>query len=210
MLLLQTEVISIFENEIVSTQQITLEQEVIQSPSASIPPEQIVSPTPGNDALEVSKESDSNRLDRESAGSYKHSGSERLEIWNTGLQAVVSSPRIFLFGVGNDNILQVCQTINTNAGDIYSNMHNIYLQVLLGSGVFSLIIFLSYFIVLFKQVVKNRSSSVMFWGSVNFAFLISGLFDSNLLYFMNLLSTASFWFFLGMLNQSLSEVKDKE
>mgnify|MGYP001053667979 CR=1 FL=1 len=158
--------------------------------------------------VDISDNTDS--LDRDNIGSYERSGNERIAIYKTGIKTVISSLKILLFGVGNNNILSACRMIDPSVSELYANMHNIYLQVLLGSGIFSLITFLALFIYLGAKVLNKRSSETYFWGSVCFAYLVSGLFDSNLLYFMNLLGTASFWFFLGMLNNSLDNKSDND
>ena len=145
----------------------------------------------------------------------------RLSIWKNGLKIVLENPKNFLFGVGNENIKENSIRISGVENDIFSNMHNIYLQIFVGSGIVALICFLLYFISLFKKhltVIRIGSSKNMdkltYLGTVVVAFLISGLFDSSLLYLFNLFITMSFWlsvyFYTTLINNELEYSNEKK
>lgn len=125
----------------------------------------------------------------------------RLDIWKQGIKLSVSSAENFFLGVGNNNIYNEIMKINPNATSIYSNMHNIYLQILVGSGIMALLSFIVFFIRIFFKYLKyiyinkniDNYKNSFYWLTIILAFLISGLFDSNLIYFMNVFMTTSFW-----------------
>ena len=78
----------------------------------------------------------------------------RLDIWKQGIKLSVSSAENFFLGVGNNNIYNEIMKINPNATSIYSNMHNIYLQILVGSGIMALLSFIVFFIRIFFKYLK--------------------------------------------------------
>lgn len=147
-------------------------------------------------------------IDREYKTSDMSNG--RFEIWRAGLAVARKN---ILSGVGTENVQQrvlpfLSTELVSNSPGIASNMHNIYLQVLVENGICALLCLVSFFIYLiikvFKCFFRTQSSKAM--SKVICVLLCSiigvlaeNLFDSNLIGFNCLFVVPLFWIQCGYL-----------
>ena len=132
----------------------------------------------------------------------------RKTIWTAGL--LVAKDHL-LFGVGDSNILEyasqhIPEEMREQAPAMFSNMHNIYLQILVGSGVIALLLF-----VVFAAWFLLKGAKRLYcgsWGDQDYpvilllfgllvGILVENLFDSNLLGFMCFFIVPVFWTYCG-------------
>lgn len=141
-------------------------------------------------------------IENERIYNTKDNSNGRLGIWKIGFNVI---KKRFIFGVGSENIKSeaiINEPTYYNKG-ILGNMHNIYIQILVGSGVFALISFilllLNYLNILFKAIIQNNSSSksIIIIFSLIIGLCIENIFDSNLIYFMFLAIVPIFWIYLN-------------
>lgn len=116
-----------------------------------------------------------------------------------------------LFGVGDSNILEyasqhIPEEMREQSPDMFANMHNIYLQILVGSGVIALLLF-----VVFAAWFLLKGAKRLYCGSwrgqdypvilllfgLLVGILVENLFDSNLLGFMCFFIVPIFWTYCG-------------
>jgi O-Antigen ligase. len=125
----------------------------------------------------------------------------RLGIWKIGFKVIKNN---FIFGVGSENIKN--EAIRNapeyfNQG-ILGNMHNIYIQIMVGSGIFALISFIlllsQYLLTILRAIIYKKSSqSVIVIFSLIIGLCIENLFDSNMVYFMFMAVVPVFWIYLA-------------
>lgn len=132
----------------------------------------------------------------------------RKTIWTAGL--LVAKDHL-LFGVGDSNILEyasqhIPEEMREQSPDMFANMHNIYLQILVGSGVIALLLF-----VVFAAWFLLKGAKRLYCGSwrdqdypvilllfgLLVGILVENLFDSNLLGFMCFFIVPIFWTYCG-------------
>lgn len=133
----------------------------------------------------------------------KDISSGRYDIWTADLK--VAKQYIFT-GVGSANVIDKVNKYFQKKSRIASNTHNIYLEVLVSNGIFSLILILAYFgsivfmgikkILKSKNIYEEKLVNCLLIGLV-LSIMAENLFDSNLLGFMNLLIVPVFWTYLG-------------
>ncbi|MFL0268926.1 O-antigen ligase family protein [Candidatus Clostridium radicumherbarum] len=129
----------------------------------------------------------------------------RFDIWKIGFKVFKNNP---ILGVGSENIhdaaIKVATSDFSDPG-ILGNMHNIYIQILAGSGLFALIAILAFLfryllinIGSFAKEIKSKSSAInIYIFSMIVALCVENFFDSNIVYFMCLFIVPIFWNYLG-------------
>ena len=146
----------------------------------------------------------------------------RLEIWRAGLAVARKN---LLFGVGTENVQQrilsfLSTEIASNSPGIASNMHNIYLQILVENGICALLCFMSFFVCLIikatkcffrMQSNKDMSKVVCVLLCTIIGVLVENLFDSNLIGFNCLFVVPLFWiqcgYLLALMNHTSKEIR---
>lgn len=143
----------------------------------------------------------------------------RFEIWGAGFSVLKNN---LLTGVGNDNILENANKFLPvkfvkKSPEIASNMHNVYLQILVSGGILPLLAFAAFILLVAVKTFKSFSNklklqdflirALMF--SLVAALLVENLFDSNIIGFMNLPIVVCFWSVLGYVNKLSGEREEK-
>ncbi len=129
----------------------------------------------------------------------------RFELWKAGLKTFSEKP---LFGVGIKNVNQVANKYMTERTvkikpRLSENIHNIFLQILAGHGIFAFIVFVSYFIIKgidylkyllkYKKNCESLYNLILSYVCLIISILAINLSDSNLLYFFSLFVVPIFW-----------------
>lgn len=143
----------------------------------------------------------------------------RFTIWMAGLRVAKEN---WQFGVGSENILEaVNQKLPAdfveNLPGLAANMHNVYLQVLVGNGVPAVVCFVGFFIWLllkawarlWRQTGRRQTVMLLLLCGVA-GMLVENLFDSNLIGFMCLFIVPVFWTMCGYLRQLTEGVQEIE
>lgn len=131
----------------------------------------------------------------------------RIEIWESGLQIVKSSPVV---GIGYRNIAGYTKEnfpdsylLKNNSGIQYDSMHNLELDVLVSQGALGGIAFLIFAIniciILFKRVhlcLDKFTAEAVFSVAASGALVVAGTFLSFIFY-VNAPQNLCFWLFLG-------------
>lgn len=132
----------------------------------------------------------------------------RITIWTAGLMVAKDH---LLYGVGDANILEYAtpylpEDLKERAPGLVANMHNVYLQILVGSGAVALLLFLIFALWLFLKGAKrlyfgslkdkNYSIILLLFGLI-LGILAENLFDSNLIGFMCFFVVPVFWTYCG-------------
>lgn len=176
-------------------------------------------PTERADTLPSKPEFNIIDTDREYKTSDVSNG--RMEIWGAGLRVAKEN---ILFGVGNENVQQMVtpylseEFMNSTPG-IASNMHNIYLQILVGNGVLALACFLGFFVWVLLKTIQYLCKSDSQGGTVAqivcimlcsiVGMLVENFFDSNLIGFMCFFIVPVFWTQCGYLIALTDQVDKK-
>lgn len=144
----------------------------------------------------------------------------RVEIWGAAVQVAKENP---LFGVGSENIASyvlphLSESTQKNAPGLAGNMHNVYLQILVGNGVFALLAFLGFFVfVMLKALIclfrakdskEKRLLLTLFCGVLGL--LAENLFDSNIIGFMCFVIVPIFWTMCGYMASLSERIKEQE
>lgn len=143
----------------------------------------------------------------DSARKYKSSdiSNSRFDIWKIGFKVFKNRP---ILGVGSENIHDAAVKVapsDFSDPSILANMHNIYIQILAGSGLFALIAILAFLfryllinIYSFAKELKAKSSAInIYIFTMVIALCVENFFDSNIVYFMCLFIVPIFWNYLG-------------
>lgn len=145
----------------------------------------------------------------------------RFEIWKGAVKVSAKRP---IFGVGFKNVNgEINKYINEDFRkenpQITENTHNIYLQILTSHGIIALVVFVSYFILLFKENImylslyKGNDSKLYFVSLITFCIIMSllsiNLFDSNILYFFSLFCVPIFWLSINI-NEKARNIKNDD
>ena len=155
-----------------------------------------------------------NKVNREQTTSDVSNG--RFSIWKSGFMVLSESP---IIGVGPENVNErtlkyLPEEMVKETPKMSSNMHNIYLQILVSHGIITFILFATYILInvfaiikyLFVNKVDDKSklyNNILVLSLIVCAILVINLFDSNLLYFFSLYMVAVFWIALGNVNKLL-------
>lgn len=139
----------------------------------------------------------------------------RFEIWGAGLSVFKNN---ILTGVGNENVLEnanefLSKQFLKKSPEIASNMHNVYIQILVSGGVLPLIAFAAFILAValnaFKRIFANYKIESFLINAIMIslvaALLAENLFDSNIIGFMNLPIVICFWSILGYTNNLSNE-----
>ncbi len=151
-----------------------------------------------------------NKVNREQTTSDVSNG--RFSIWKSGFMVLKESP---IFGVGPENVNErtlkyLPEKMIEESPKMSSNMHNIYLQILVSHGIVTFILFVAYILInivkMFKYLLLNKAdnklhNNILVLSLIVCAILVINLFDSNLLYFFSLFMVAVFWISIGNVNK---------
>ncbi|WP_099205207.1 O-antigen ligase family protein [Scatolibacter rhodanostii] len=145
----------------------------------------------------------------------------RFVIWTAGFK--VASQNI-MTGVGNANVLEevkphLSKQFLRATPKMASNMHNIYLQILVSGGILPLLAFIGFFLLViltgFQFLWKKRATkqdfllpSILF--SLLASLMVENLFDSLLVGFMFLFVVFIFWTYLGYFLAWVRQDKEAE
>ncbi len=145
----------------------------------------------------------------------------RISIWTAGLMVAKDH---LLYGVGDENILEYAtpylpEDLKERAPGLVANMHNVYLQILVGNGAVALLLFLIFALWLFLKGAKrlyrgsfkdrNYSVILLLFGLI-LGILVENLFDSNLIGFMCFFVVPVFWTYCGYFIRLVWQEPDTE
>jgi putative inorganic carbon (HCO3(-)) transporter len=111
------------------------------------------------------------------------SGSARMSIWK---QTIKLTPQYWSFGIGPDNLIYAGVHLGKTPVD---KAHNIYLEMFITMGVFTLISYLLFLSTFLKK--RNKELGFMFFLMI-FTYLVQGFFNIDVIMVMPL-----FWIILG-------------
>lgn len=139
------------------------------------------------------------------------STSIRFELWKTGAKVIADNP---VFGVGNAELPKNMYMHRTsdnklaiNSKILSANSHNIYIQVMILSGLLGFLLWMSYilsnllyvFIGFFKMKWNREDSrTIGILGSLIIAYLVINLVEADIFISRNFMSTI-FWVIFGYL-----------
>ena len=132
------------------------------------------------------------------------SSSGRTDIWKSGIEVFKTSP---IFGVTREGLPTRVECINGELSGAINNggLHNIYLTILVSSGIVGFIaiaiavltVLIEFLKVLFSK--QQLDNCMLFSFAMVFAFLISELVENRILYQVTAFN-AVFWIYFGYLN----------
>ncbi len=145
----------------------------------------------------------------------------RMDIWRAGWHTAKEN---ILFGVGSESVQQMVtpylsEEFMNSSPNMASNMHNIYLQILVGNGILALVCFLGFFAcVLLKTIhyiCKLESHDekmahivcVLLCSIVGM--LVENFFDSNIIGFMSFFIVPVFWTLCGYLMALVDQAEER-
>ena len=130
---------------------------------------------------------------------------ERNNIWNSALVVIKAN---LMTGVGNSDLVQAVRNARIGwyvPGIEFGGMHNIYVQIAAVNGVISLLLFLTFIVMILvfiiqhldKLIRKERLQTITLT-SIIVGLLSVNLFESTLVYMISFMSLI-FWVYLGYL-----------
>ena len=133
----------------------------------------------------------------------------RVLLWIAGFKSVMSSPKNFFFGAGNEikGIIAEFVPFRIDKG-LFNNMHNIYIQILVGFGVCGLVLFLLFVFTILSRAIRRlfsqgaRSKDMIPIMGLSIAFLIINIVESDMFYKKAFEGTL-IWVCLGYMNKIL-------
>ena len=127
------------------------------------------------------------------------STASRQFLWSAGIRTVLSDPMIFIFGVGGNIREAISMHIDpTVSRNLYSNMHNIYIQTAVEFGILGLILlllmFMRYVINSMKMILENfgENNDLMPLAGLLVSLTVMSFVESDLYMGKTFLSTL-FW-----------------
>lgn len=121
--------------------------------------------------------------------SYISTLSPRNKVWNYSWDIILSSPHNLLLGTGLKSFENVASAYMANSY-IYRHPHNLYMAMLLETGIIGLILILAFFAVNIKYTYKNINVKHKFLKVLSFslflyliAILLLGIFDDTFEFF---------------------------
>lgn len=145
--------------------------------------------------------SDENNKGDESNLTTNQLGHGRVKIWKNVWCLVEDSP---LIGYGPDNLGVVYKEFVVDDYKIADKAHNIYLHILVSSGIFSLVGYLGFVILNIKYALKSKNSFIICLSFGIIAYSIQGIFNIN----VNEV-TPYFYIILGFLSCLIRENSSK-
>lgn len=118
-----------------------------------------------------------------------NAGSKRVYIWKETAKIITEYP---ILGVGLDNL-----NINMPNNVVMDKAHNIFLEILSTSGIFSFLLYASILLII---IARSRTYPVLFL--MIFSYLLQGLFNNDVIMILPL-----FWIVLGL---SLTNMQNDE
>lgn len=141
-----------------------------------------------------------------SEGEKERTTMARVEAYTAGIKLFFDHP---FWGTGKESIAkELSKYLPSNSllasYNATTNLHSIYLTILVSSGLFGFIILLTFFIIVLRNIKKQFrffNSDKILIIALLFSFLTINFFESELLYTRSF-SCFIFWFYLGLLNKS--------
>lgn len=144
----------------------------------------------------------------------------RFTLWKSSIEIFRSSP---LFGSSFYNIASYAKAelpdsylINNSYGGTYTNMHNVFFNVLAGQGAFGTLVFLAFAVYLviyiFRRIFKIEGENYEYLVTLSacaVASFVSSMFLTDVLY-TNSPTSVLFWLFLGYTVHYLKTEKPEE
>lgn len=147
----------------------------------------------------------------------ENSTAVRFLMWQTGWRLLRSNPIYFLFGVGStirDKIGEFAPSIIPR--QIYNNMHNVYIQVLVSFGCIGLFLMLRQIIFLFRGTFRWINKEIrLFWDiipiiALEVCLLVINVVESDI-YMKKSFEGMTFWILLGFIYSiAHARIREKE
>lgn len=144
----------------------------------------------------------------------------RIEIWESGIQIIKSSP---IIGVGYRNMapytlehLPDTYLVDNGQGGLYNSMHNLELDIFVSQGIIGILLFLALLLnmgrILWRRCrhtegEADRMEVLSFTAAISLG--VAGTFLSFIFY-VNAPQSFCFWLFLGYLMRNCQLVQDRE
>lgn len=128
---------------------------------------------------------------------------QRFLLWKTARIAIASNPLILLYGSGTNITSTVSNYAQSGLStSLYNNMHNIYVQTILGYGILGIIPFFGTIFSLIKISIKNvfkienEEKGLLAILAILFGVLVINLVESDI-YMKKAFEGTIFWVLLG-------------
>ena len=128
---------------------------------------------------------------------------QRFLLWKTARIAITSNPLILLYGSGTNITSTVSNYAQSGlSASLYNNMHNIYVQTILGYGILGIIPFLGTIFYLINISIKNifkidkEEKGLLAIIAILFGVLVINLVESDI-YMKKAFEGTIFWVLLG-------------
>ncbi len=138
-----------------------------------------------------------------SSSEMNESTRQRFLLWKTARIAIASNPLILLYGSGTNITSTVSNYAQSGlSASLYNNMHNIYVQTILGYGILGIIPFLGTIFYLINISIKNifkidkEEKGLLAIIAILFGVLVINLVESDI-YMKKAFEGTIFWVLLG-------------
>ena len=177
-----------------------------------------------------SEEDDKIEFQRIESGEDASNG--RVVIWSGGLKALAQHPVLgyadFWIDEGSDTRFDMSVLSDEEEARLYKhegNLHNVYMQVLVFSGIAGFVLFISFAVVVVikigRALIKGKKEGTLYnliaiIFSLLVAFMANGMVESHLIYRRQNVFGSIFWLFVGIilvlveLYENSDEFRDKD